>query len=92
MNILFIDAIFMVGLVMFLIGGTLFIIRQNVFSRTFQNFKKLLKHSSKIESYVEEFDNKPNRYKTVKRNLGIEYFILTVGFLCISMSAFLALI
>lgn len=92
MAVLFIDIIFMCGLILFLIGGVFFILRQRVFSRTFQNFKKLLKYSSKTESYVEKIYGNSNQYPSAERNFGIPIFILTIGILCISVSALFALV
>lgn len=91
MIVQFIDTIFMMGLVMFLVGGTFFILRQNVFSRTFKNFKNFLKHTSKIESYVEEFDSTRSSHKTTKHRSRMPFFILTAGIVCISISTLLAL-
>ncbi|WP_432354433.1 DUF3899 domain-containing protein [Sporosarcina sp. A2] len=86
---LFWDGFFLLGLVVFMIGGVLLLLEKGVFDFFFYSFKKFLKTSSKVESYVSEvndqneFTTSPTANATISRAIlfaGISIIVVTTIF------------
>lgn len=53
-SIIYLDILFFGGIILFMIGGSIFLLERRVFDRFFQSFKKYLRNTSKLEEYVSE--------------------------------------
>jgi len=93
-NIKMVDVIFLTGLVIFIVGGFLWIIEKGIYTRTFKNFKKLLKHTSKVESYVENYDVGTVKRKSYQRKnrKSIPLYMFANGIILIVISTILAIL
>lgn len=87
-----IDVIFMFGLSIFIIGGFLWIIEKGIYSKAFKIFKRYLKSTSKIESYVENYDVEHIKDGKDKNNnsKSIPVYVFMSGVILIIISTILA--
>ncbi|MER2088399.1 MAG: DUF3899 domain-containing protein [Sporosarcina sp.] len=53
-SVVFWDIFFLIGLVIFMLGGVFLLLEKGIFDFFFYSFKKFLKTSSKVEEYVAE--------------------------------------
>lgn len=90
-SIIILDFTFMAGLILFIIGGFLWIIDQGVFDGVFRIFKQFLKRTSKMEAFVDE-QTAENQYNTEgKSNKSFPFIILIAGIVLISASTLLSI-
>jgi len=86
-----IDVVFMTGLAVLLLGGFLWIVDKGVYSRIFINFKKYLKRTSKMESYVDNYEVESMELTKEKKG-GVPFYMIISGINLITISAILAII
>lgn len=91
-KILLTDLIFMAGLLIFITGGFLWLIEKGIYSRFFKDFKKLLKRTSKMESYVRNHEVELIEMDKGEDRQSIPLYILLLGLTLIVISIFLAIL
>lgn len=90
-NYLFIDAIFLVGVSLFLIGGTILIIEKRVFDFFFQSVQKFLRVTSKVDAYVASETGTVETTKRASAKFSSTTFTFTFGIILIICSLMIAL-
>ncbi|WP_039042205.1 DUF3899 domain-containing protein [Sporosarcina sp. ZBG7A] len=73
------DVFFLLGLVVFMVGGVLLLLEKGIFDFFFYSFKKFLKTSSKVEKYVSEVNDENEFATSTAENATISRAILFVG-------------
>lgn len=90
-KVLISDVIFMAGLASLLLGGFSWIIGKGIYSRIFKNFKRYLKRTSKLESYVQNHDTETINGELVQMNsISVPFLILIIGIVLVILSSVLA--
>lgn len=80
------DKIFLVGLMLFMIGGLIFIVKKGIFDNFLRVSKEFRKKTSKLEAYVsgEELPTAKFKVENPKRSFG--NYILLAGVIFITIS------
>ncbi|MDW0110708.1 DUF3899 domain-containing protein [Sporosarcina aquimarina] len=73
------DGFFLFGLVIFMVGGVLLLLKKGIFDFFFYSFKKFLKSSSKVEQYVSEVNDQQEFATSSSKNASIPSAILFTG-------------
>ncbi|AKG74959.1 DUF3899 domain-containing protein [Salinicoccus halodurans] len=88
--VMFLDIIFMAGLVLFIAGGFIWMIGRGVYDRIFKSFRDILKHNSKLEIFVEENEVRAPNVASDKKNRSLALYILVIGMLLVIFSTILS--
>jgi len=88
--VMFLDFIFMAGLVLFIAGGFMWIIGRRVYDSIFKSFRNLLKHNSKLEIFVEKNEVRAPNDAGDKLDGSLSQYILAIGMLLIIFSTILS--
>lgn len=91
-SIMFWDNLFLMGLVCFLFGGTLLLLRKGVFKNMIHSFSVFMKHSSKLQMYVSEKDTSIGGKTRASNDFIIAYYLLAGGILLIANSTIVSLL
>lgn len=86
-SIVFWDGFFLLGLVIFIVGGVLLLLEKGIFDFFFYSFKKFLKTSSKVEKYVSEVNDQNEFATSTAENATISRAVLFVGISIIIVTA-----
>lgn len=78
-SVIFLDFTFMFGLVLFIIGGFIWMIDKGVYNRPFKIFKNTLMYPSKLDTFISENEWGSDKDVSDKRNKSIPLYILFVG-------------
>ncbi|MBD7909056.1 DUF3899 domain-containing protein [Sporosarcina sp. Sa3CUA8] len=73
------DVFFLFGLVVFMVGGVLLLLKKGIFDFFFYSFNKFLKSSSKVEQYVSEVNNHNEFATSSSKNAAIPHAVLFAG-------------
>lgn len=80
------DVFFLIGLLLFMVGGVLFLLENRVFNFFFYSFRKFLQISSKVERFVSEVNRESDyQWKLVKKS-PFTFYILVTGITIIIVS------
>ena len=88
--VIFIDFVFMAGLVLFIAGGFMWMISRGVYDRLFKSFRNNLKFNSKLESFVEENEERTLNGPSAKGDRSLAQYILAIGMLLVVFSTILS--
>lgn len=91
-SIMFWDNLFLMGLVCFLIGGTLLLLRKGVFKNMIRSFSIFINHSSKLQMYVSEKDTSIGGKIHASNDFIVAYYLLAGGILLIANSTIVSLL
>lgn len=80
------DKVFLIGLILFMIGGTVQIIKIGVYDNFFRISKELYKKMSKLEGYVSEKDIPTATFEIKSNHMGLGNYILLTGIIIILIS------
>ncbi|MBM7714853.1 hypothetical protein JOC94_001825 [Bacillus thermophilus] len=83
-HVVYLDALFLGGLILFMAGGFVFMLEKRVFDRFFQSFKKFLRSTSKLEEYVSETEG--SRQPAVIRTSSFSVWALHTGLFVMLMT------
>src|SRR5699024_10939490 len=88
--VIFLDFIFMAGLVLFIAGGVRWMIGRRVYDSIFKSFRNLVKHNSKLEIFLEKNEVTAPNDAGDKVDGSLSQYILAIGMLLIIFSTILS--
>ncbi|WP_342601168.1 DUF3899 domain-containing protein [Psychrobacillus sp. FSL H8-0483] len=80
------DVFFLIGLLLFMVGGVLLLLENGVFNFFFYSFRKFLQISSKVERFVSEVNRESNYKGQPLKKSSFTLFILLTGIVIIIVS------
>ncbi|MFB9860181.1 DUF3899 domain-containing protein [Salinicoccus siamensis] len=86
----YLNLFFMVGLLLFIAGGFMWMMNKGVYNAIFNNFKKILRHDSKLETFVAEQDAELKDKRNFRRT-GSGLWVLSMGILLIVFSTIVSM-
>jgi hypothetical protein len=78
-SVVFWDVFFLVGLVIFMLGGVFLLLEKGVFDFFFYSFKRFLINSSKVEGYVSEVNGQCAFAANSAKTVTFPRYILFIG-------------
>ena len=85
-SVVFWDVFFLIGLVIFMLGGVFLLLEKGVFDFFFYSFKKFLKTSSKVEGYVSEVNGQGEFAVSTAKTATFPRYILFIGITIIGVT------
>ena len=89
-SVVFWDIFFLIGLVIFMLGGVFLLLEKGVFDFFFYSFKKFLKTSSKVEEYVAEVNGQGEFALSAAKTATFSRYILLIGITIIVVTTILS--
>lgn len=85
-SVVFWDVFFLIGLVIFMLGGVFLLLEKGVFNFFLYSFKKFLRTSSKVEEYVSEVNGQGEFAASSTKTATFPSYILFIGITIIGVT------